>query len=174
MNKKIIMTVLFLFCFISVSYGVPAAQASSNSLEQLQIEESDIPEGFMYGKIPDFFKDTLKNNPWVLDQKAIVKFTSNIYPNGNPESIKSMYISIITRKEVPYGDDIIYYVLEYKNTTYAKTEIAKLNQYVSYNRDRGLVLSKGNVAVFMVVDDAADFQYLDQLKANIQTKLDTL
>ena len=56
---------LFGLIFISQSIGLP--QDTQSLVDKIRIMPEDIPQGFMYGIIPDVYKKTLKNNPWAFD-----------------------------------------------------------------------------------------------------------
>jgi hypothetical protein len=63
-------------------------------------------------------------------------------------------------------------MLVFRDSTSARREIAKLNEYAGYNRDRALVISRDNLAVFMHVDSVENFHYLTALSGIIQARLD--
>jgi hypothetical protein len=171
--KKTILVFIFMFGIISLSYGVTTGENYDETIiESLKLADSDIPDGFIYGKIPDFAKTVLKENPWNMDRTAINRLAKNIYPDGNSNSIKALHVSILARKNIPYGDDIVYYVLVFNDSTSANKEITKLNEYTKFNKDRAVVVSKDNVAVFIHVDDAEDFNYLYNFAKKAKTTLD--
>lgn len=170
--KKILLILIFMFSIISLSYSVPSGEALEKELvESLKIETADIPGGFVYGKIPEFAKNVLKDNPWVMDRAAIDRLAQNIYPDGNSKAIKSIYMSILARKEVPYGDDIVYYALVFNDSSSAKNEIRKLNEFSSFNKDRSIVITRDNVAVYIHVDDAGDYTYIKNMAEKVKSKL---
>ncbi len=155
-----------MFSIISLSFGVPSGEMYEDDIiESLMIDDADLPDGFMFGEIPEFAKDVLKENPWMMDRDAINRLTRNIYPDGDSRAVKSLYVSIITRKDVPYGDDIVYYALVFRDSASAQKEIKKLTEYTGYNKDRAVVLSKGNVAVYIHVDDTSDYHYIQGLSS---------
>ena len=109
----------------SVLFFVVTAFASLNndSLSKISLSEKEIPEGFFFGKIPPFAKKVLKNNPWTLDKPAIRKLTDRIYPGGNYNNITAIHMTIMAKKKTPYGDDIVCYLILFKEGKSATDEI---------------------------------------------------
>jgi hypothetical protein len=128
----------------------------------------------MYGQIPGFAQSLLKSNPWTLDQAAIKKLTHRIYPGGEYSKVSDLHMTIIANKKNPYGDDIVCYIFIYKNEKSAREEMAKLNEFVRYNSDRGIVVEKNNLAVFLFVDRVKDFDYIKTMSETIKKRLEAL
>ena len=170
MNEKIFKTfysVIFILIFILNAN----AEFKSDIIGKVAITNTEIPHGFILGKIPGFAKKTLKGNPWLMDSRAIRKLTKRIYPGGDSNSVKDIHVTIMTTSKKPYGDDIVCYILLFKDGTKAKNEIKKMSDYVGYNSDRAMLLTKDNIAVFLHVDDVGNFYLLNGLANNIRTKL---
>ena len=147
---------------------------SSTVIAKIRLTIEDIPEGFMFGQVPEFAKGLLKNNPWDLDQAAIKKLTSRIYPGGEHSKVSDMHMTIIANKKNPFGDDIGCYIIIYKNAKSAKEELVKLNEFVKYNNDRSIILQKNNLAVYLYVDDVKNYEHIEKLSEIIKKKLETL
>ncbi|MDA3899998.1 MAG: hypothetical protein PF637_05695 [Spirochaetes bacterium] len=175
MNKKIFMSIVVLLSLAAFSVSIFAnGLFDEDVIERIQLTDSEIPGGFVYGTIPPAARKMFKANPWKLDQNAVNRLTKDIYPNGNYQAIKAMHLSIITRQDRPYSDDLVCYIIVFKNAEYAKREIAKLHEYVTFNKDRQLVYTKSNIAVLLMIDDAEDFSYIQELGLKIEQKLLTL
>lgn len=170
MNKRIFITILFL---IILSLGLSAATNQVSLFDKIKISNLDIPSGFMYGKIPDFAQNVLKENPWGLDRPAINRLAKNIYPGGNSVYIKEIHMTILTRTSQPYGDDIVCYMILYRDKSTAKTEISKIQEYVKYNSDRAILKFKDNIAVFIHADDVQDYDLIFQLSKKIEERLNS-
>ncbi len=127
----------------------------------------DIPQGFMYGIIPDTYKTTLKSNPWEFDGAAIQKLAGKIYPGGDFKQIAGIHVTIIARKETPHRDDIVCYIIQYKDNIAARDEIKKISEYAGYNQDRALLHVKNNMVIFLFVDNVNNFQVLQELDKKI-------
>lgn len=172
--KKITLMAIFALTVSAVFIGSSTAMYSSSIIEKIKPTTGDIPEGYMFGQVPDFAKTLLKNNPWNLDQAAIKKMTNRIYPGGEYTKISGLHMTIITNKKKPYGDDIVCYVFIFKDEKSAKEELAKLHEFVGYNNDRSIVLEKGNIAVYLCVDEVKNFDHIKGISETIQKRLDSL
>lgn len=170
-STKKISIFITLLCVLMVSFSVPAESVNKNVIDQIKILETDIPEGFQYGLIPDFARSVLLQNPWSMNKSAINKLTKNIYPGGDPAAVKNMHMSIIAKKEKPYNDDIVCYIIEYKDAASGHKEMAKLTDFYRYNSDRTIVIQKGNIAVFLLVDNINNYRYIQGLKGVIESRM---
>ena len=161
---------IFIFIFIVTS----KAMYSSSVIEKIKPAAEDIPAGFVIGQIPGFAKNLLKANPWNFDHDAIRKMTNRIYPGGEYSKIADIHMTILAKQKNPFGDDIVCYIFVYRDKKSADEEIAKLGEFVQYNRDRSILLEKENLAVYLLVDSVQDFQYIQSMSASIQKKLDSI
>ncbi|MFH0977130.1 MAG: hypothetical protein V1874_15215 [Spirochaetota bacterium] len=170
--KKIIFLSVFLmgFFFISNSTGLP--QNGSLLINKIRLLPEDIPQGFMYGVIPTPYKTTLKDNPWEFDKAAIEKLADKIYPGGDYRQISAIHVTIIARKDKPYYDDIVCYIIQFKTSKAARDEIKKMSDYASYNHDRAILHVKDNLAVFLFADDVSNFLLLKELDKKIADRIE--
>ena len=106
-----------------------------------------------------------------MDRGAITRLTRNIYPDGDASVVSDIHMAIMARREQPYGDDLVCYMILFKDAGSAKKEIATIEEFTRYNRDRVLVYSKENLAVVLHVDDADDFGYIEKMAKNIEARL---
>lgn len=171
MNKKIAMTILFVTLFSAIIYAFADTEPLFN---KIKITDSDIPAGFMYGKIPGFAQNILKNNPWVFDKNAVNKLARNIYPGSNSSYIKSIHMTILTRSDQPYGDDIVCYMIIFRDNVKAKKEISKIKDYVKYNSDRAILKYKENIAILIHADDASDYNLISKISKTIDERLNSV
>jgi hypothetical protein len=160
------------FIVILLSSAIPAGSVESNLIDKLKITDSDIPDGFVYGMIPNFAKKTLLANPWLMDKAAITRLTKNIYPKGDATAIKNMHMSILAKKERPYNDDIVCYIIVYKDARIGKKEMEKLSDFSKINSDRTIVLQRGTTAIFLIVDDVRNYKYISVLKEKMEERFD--
>lgn len=151
-------------CFASVSF-------SDDMIEQIKINNSDIPSGFMLGKIPQFASKVFTGNPCYVDDRGKRIIADKIYPGGNAVNIKTMHVTILASSRTPYGDDIVCYILVFKDPDAAKKEIKKLQEYTGYNGDRSLLIVKDTMAVFIHADDTAHFNYIESIGSAIQSRM---
>lgn len=172
--KKITFLIIAAVTFTAVFIGSSTAMYSSSVIEKIKPTASEIPDGYMFGQVPEFARGLLKNNPWTLDQAAIKKLTNRIYPGGEYTKVSDLHMTIITSKRNPYGDDIMCYIFIYKNEKATKEEMAKLHEHVGYNSDRAIVLEKNNLAVYLCVDSTKDFDHIKGISETIQKRLDSL
>jgi hypothetical protein len=147
---------------------------SNSVINIIRPAEADIPEGYRYGIIPDFAKNMLKENPWNLDQNALSRFAHRIYPDADNNRMSAVHMTIISNKKNPYDDDIVCYIFLYKDKKSAESEINKLTKFVENNRDRGIVLSKENLAVYLLVDHIKEYNHIENISRNMQKKIDSL
>jgi hypothetical protein len=174
MNRKaMFVTIIVLAAAIGV-HAVPAEKYSAASIQKIRITDTDLPDGFTYGQIPDFAKKTLLANPWEMDRNAINKLTKNLYPDGDAGAVKNMHVSIMTKKEHPFGYDLVCYIIIYKDMSAAKKEIEKISNYNRFNSDRTILLTHENLAVFLITQDINNYKYIDEIKAKIEERINSL
>ena len=169
--KKTILSVCILLSFIIITELQGSSQLKVDTIDAIKITPSDIPQGFMYGKVPAPYQKTLKDNPWMMDRAAIKRLADKIYPGGDFNKIAGIHVSILANKKTPLGDDIVCYMILYNNIKSAQDEIKKMNEFVGYNRDRALILTKENLAVIFFVDDIDNFHYIQDLARMIEDRM---
>ncbi len=166
---KRIIFITILLTAVSAIFAVPGnTRFSSNIFKELKI---DVPAGFMYGKIPSAFKKWFPGNPWEMNRRTIRKIANKMYPGGNYRTIGHVHMTIIANKQRPYNDDIVCYMIIFKNKRIAKKELKKLTDYAGYNSDRAIVVVKDNMAVFLHVDDTLNFKYISDMATKIKARL---
>jgi hypothetical protein len=168
-NKTIIFIVSLII--LTFSFALPAESVNTSVIDKIKILPEDIPEGFRYGLIPDFAKSVLLNNPWSMNKAAINKLAKSIYPGGDPSAIKNMHMSIIAKNDKPYNDDIVCYIIEYKDAVSGLKEMTKLTEFSRFNQDRTIVVQKGTVAIFFLVDDIQNYRHIQRLKNILEQRL---
>lgn len=173
MKNKILLLTATIILLSLISAGRAAAPVR-DTIERIKISDKDVPEGFTYGKIPGFAKSVLKENPWSLDRTAIKKMTGKIYPDGDQASIAEIHMTIMAKKSNPFRDDIVCYVIIYKNDTAAKKEMKKITSFAEYNRDRVILLTRNNVVVYFSVDSTDNFEYIRALSSSVKTRLEDI
>ncbi len=149
-----------------------AADFNGEIIDTIRIKQEDLPKGFMFGKIPDFAKKVLKNNPWRMDKQAIKVLAGKIYPGGDYNSITDIHSSILARSASPFGDDIVCYIILYRDVRSSKSEFAKLKSYSDYNNMRTLLIQRKNLAVFMFSDETRTLPLLMKLSEKITKRID--
>lgn len=171
-RKVLLLTSVSIFIFIFIAST--RAMYSSSVIEKIKPGNEDIPAGFVIGQIPGFAKNLLKSNPWNFDHDAIRKMTGRIYPGGEYSRVSDIHMTILAKQKNPYGDDIVCYVMVFRDKNSAVEEISKLDEYVKNNSDRSILLEKENLAVYLCVDNVEDFPHIKNLSDNIQKKLDAI
>ncbi len=172
--KKAILSTCILLSLILITESKGSSQLKLDVIDMIKITNSDIPEGFMYGTIPGPYRSTLKDNPWMMDRAAIKRLADKIYPGGDYSKIAGIYVSIITNKKTPLGDDIVCYMILYNTMKDAQGEIRKMTEFAGYNNDRALVFTKDNLGVILFVDDIENFHYIQNLAKMIEERLKNL
>jgi hypothetical protein len=172
--KKAILSVCILLSLILITESKGSSQLKTNAFDTIKITSSDIPEGYMYGKIPAPYQSTLKDNPWMMDRAAIRRLADKIYPGGDHSKITGIHVSIIANKKTPLGDDIVCYMILYNTMKDARSEMRKMEEFAGYNNDRVLVLSKDNLGVILFVDDIVNFHYIQNLAKMIDERMKNL
>lgn len=169
--KKSISLFVFLLFIISISDLTGLPEDGSSLINKIKLIQDDIPEGYMYGLIPEFARKVLKGNPWDMDRNAIRVLTEKIYPGGDYNQVSSIHVTIIARKDTPHGDDIVCYIIKYKDSNAAKNEISKISEYVGYNSDRAILNVIDNIAVFLHVDDNENFSIIRKMEKTMKERL---
>ncbi len=169
--KKAILSVCILLSFIVITESKGSSQLKVNAIDTVKLTSADIPEGFMYGKVPAPYQSTLKNNPWMMDKAAIKRLADKIYPGGDYSKIAGIHVSIIASKKTPFGDDIVCYMILYNSMKDAQKEIRKMAEFTGYNNDRALLLTKDNLAIIFFVDDITNFHYIQELAKTIGERM---
>ncbi|MBN2078329.1 MAG: hypothetical protein JW838_05145 [Spirochaetes bacterium] len=169
--KKIIAGIVVIGCVGVVFASMGISQLSPGAIDRVRPMAGDIPEGYIYGKIPEPYKKTLKDNPWMMDRAAIKRLADKVYPGGDHNRIAAMHVSIIANRLKPFNDDIVCYVILYQNEKAAREEMKKFSEYAGYNRDRALLLGRDNLAVFIFVDDIANYHYIQEMARTIDERL---
>lgn len=172
--KKLMPVLLTIFTSLFAIFPLAGAEYNGDVIEKIRIINEDIPTGFIYGSIPPFAKKVLKENPWKMDKNAIRKLTDKVYPDGNYSKISDIHISILTRNNTPYGDDVVCYIILFKNISESRSEIKKITDFAGFNKDRVIVITRDNMVVFLHVDDVADFPLIRKIAAKIQDRLNQL
>jgi hypothetical protein len=166
------MSAMMLIGLVFISHTIGLPQVSNALADKIRLLPEDIPQGFMYGIIPDVYKKTLKNNPWEFDKPAIERLADKIYPGGDHRQISAIHVTIISRKETPHRDDIVCYIIQYKKSSNINDELKKITEYAGYNQDRAILHIKDNYAVFIFVDDAKNFLLLKELDKKITERIE--
>lgn len=171
--KSKLYTSLFFLLFILIT-AARAADFKADVIDKIKLSEKDIPAGYIYGKIPDFARKTLKNNPWLMDRAAIKRLTGLIYPSGDYSRIRALYSTILAKKSKPYNDDIVCYIIVYNDSSSAKNEIRKIREFSDFNKDRVILFIRNNIAVIMFVDNVKTFPLLLDLSKIIENRLNQI
>jgi hypothetical protein len=169
--KKVIFCLGILLSLVIISASSGNSQFKPGAIDTVRLTEKDIPDGFMYGKVPEPYKKTLKDNPWTMDKAAIKRLAGMIYPGGDYSKIDSIHVSIMADRNTPFGDDIVCYVILYKNMKAAQDEIKKATDFAGFNGDRTLIVTRDNLAVLLLVDDIGNFHYIQDLAKTISERV---
>ncbi|MCL1864516.1 MAG: hypothetical protein FWF73_01745 [Spirochaetes bacterium] len=172
--KKNSLRGIVIFISMILFIGNTTSMYSSDIIEKIKITVDEIPDGYMFGQVPEFAKGILKNNPWNFDKDAIKKFTDRIYPGADYRNISEIHMTIIASKNKPLGNDIGCYIMIYKNGKAAKDELKKLNEFIKYNSDRGIIIEKNNIAVYLYINDVKNYDHIKRLSEIIKKKLETI
>jgi hypothetical protein len=166
--------ILFYLCVITLVFSIlplVGADYKADIIDKIKLTNEEIPKGFTYGTVPPFAKTVIKNNPWKFDQVAIHKLASKIYPDGDHSKIADIHVTIIAKDSAPYGDDMVCYIIIYKDPVSAKNEIKKLSSFVGFNSDRAIVIIRENMAIFIHADDINNFHYIKDMAEKIKERL---
>jgi hypothetical protein len=166
--------ILSLILFMTIEIVLPGMVYSDDTttFNTLRISSEDIPAGFMFGKIPQFAKKVFPENPCIVSTEGIQFLAGKLYPEGNPYNIKNMYVAIMSESSRPFGDDIVCYVLMFKDQTSASSEIKKIQEFYQYNKDRIVLIIKGQIAIMLFADDINNYKYIAELGNKLSSKLD--
>lgn len=147
------------------------ADGASRDFDKIRITVGDLPEGFIYGKVPAFARKVLKDNPWKFDKNAIRKLAGQIYPGGDHTRIAEIHVTIMTGKETPFGDDMVCYIIQYKDARSARLEIKKIMEFAGFNKDRVILMVREEMVVYMHADDVKNFPLLKKIAKIIEERL---
>ena len=172
--KKTMLLSAIIICLFLIAQSKGSTQLKINAIDTIKLTEKDIPDGYMYGKVPAVYQSTLKDNPWMMDRAAIKRLADKVYPGGDAGKISGMYLSIIANKKKPFNDDIVCYVILYNGMKAAQEEMKKINEFAGYNRDRVLVVNRENLVVLLFVDDITNFHYIQELASVIGDRMKNL
>jgi hypothetical protein len=172
--KKQCLLPIFLALVVGAFAADGRSEYAADVIDKLKIESTEIPEGFMYGRIPGFAQRVLKDNPWRMDRDAIKHLAGRIYPGGNSAVMNAIHMTIIANADNPFGDDIVCYIILYNDSRSAKAEIAKVVEYVGYNSDRSIALVRDNMVVYYCVDDVDHFHYIREMAERTRSRLESL
>ena len=173
MKKAMIAAGIILF-LVTLTVSKGNTRLKSTVIDTIKITSSDLPAGFTFGKVPEVYKKTLKDNPWMMDKDAIKRLADKIYPGGDYHKIESMYVTIIAAKQRPYGDDIVCDLILFKDDQSTRDEIKKVAEFTGFNSDRCIVLTKDNLAVFLFVDDINNFHYIRDMAVTMEERIKNL
>ena len=56
----------------------------------------------------------------------------------------------------------------------AKKELEKLSSFNKFNSDRTILLSHGNLAVFLIAQDINNYKYIDVMKDKVEERINGL
>ncbi|HSV96651.1 MAG TPA: hypothetical protein VLM75_06920 [Spirochaetota bacterium] len=172
--KKRALPVVSSILMLLLIMPLAGAEYKGTIIDQIRLAVNDIPQGLVYGSIPPFAQRVLRENPWKFDRAAIKRLTKEIYPDGDPDRVADIHMTILTRPATPFGDDIVCYIIVYNNMTSAKNEIKKITDFVGYNSDRAIVSVRENIVVFLHADDIDDFPVIREMMKKIGERLDNL
>ena len=82
-------------------------------------------------------------------------------------------MTIMANNKNPYGDDIVCYMILYKDNADASNEIKKIAEFTGYNSDRAILITNGNMVIFLHVDDVENFHYIRDMKEKLMARIDT-
>jgi len=172
MRTNKVSIVIYLSVIMALGIAMGMVYSDDNSLfSSLAIAPEDVPQGFVFGKIPNFAKKVFTGNPCVVNPDGIRFLASKLYPDGNAANIKSMYVAIMASEARPYGDDLVYYLLVFRDTKAAAVEIKKLQDYYQYNKDRLVLITKDTIALLLFADDIENYKYIEALSHKLQERL---
>ncbi len=173
MKRNSLLIIPFITFFIVFLTGITEINSSS-LIEQIKPTAEEIPEGYMFGQVPKFAQNVLKNNPWSLDKDAIKRMTGRIYPGGEYTKVSDLHMSIITNKNKPYGSDMGCYIFIFRDKKAAQEELMKLKEYVNNNSDRSIIIDKSNLAVYLYVNNTKNFEYIKTISGIMKKRMDKL
>ncbi len=164
--------VIYVSVVMALGMAMGMVYSDDNSLFlKLAIAPEDVPQGFIFGKVPNFAKKVFNGNPCIVNSDGIRFLASKLYPDGNAANIKSMYIAIMATESRPYGDDLVYYLLLFKDSKVASVEIKKLQDYYQFNKDRIVLITKDNIALLLFADNVDNYKYIAELGHKLKGRL---
>ncbi len=164
--------VIYVSVILTLGIAMGMVYSDDTSLFKiLAIAPEDVPQGFVFGTIPNFAKKVFTANPCVVSPDGIRFLASRLYPEGNANNIKSIYVAIMATEARPYGDDLVYYLLVFKDSKSASVEIKKLQDYYQYNKDRIVLITKDTIALLLFADDVDNYKYIAELGRKLQERL---
>jgi hypothetical protein len=167
---KGILVIIITFLLI----GNTTSVYNSAVIDKIKLTIDEIPAGYMFGQVPEKAKVILKDNPWKFDQDALKKFTDKIYTGADSRNISDIHMTIIANKNNPLGHDMGCYIIIYKKGKPTKDEFTKLKEFIRFNSDRGIIIEKNNLAVYLYVRDVKNYDHIQRLSAIIKEKLETI
>jgi hypothetical protein len=169
--KKITTWTLSVFFIIFIFLTNSSSEFKSDIFEKIRPTEKDMPAGYIYGKIPRIYQSILKDNPWIMDARAVKKLADKIYPGGDSGKIAGIHMSIIANEKKPYNDDIVCYIIVFRDKNSARSELRKLNDFAGYNSDRVILIMRDSMAVLMFVDNTGNMGLLREMAGIIEVRL---
>lgn len=171
MKYAIFGTLALMSIFLLVAHS--SAEVGADIIDKIKLTDADIPADFAYGVLPDRVKRVLKGNPAQLDRAAIRKVIKDmeLYPGGDHTTVLAMHAAVIAHKKNPHDDDIVCYIIVYKDMKSAKHEIEKLSALVGANKTRTVMVTRDNCAVFLFVDEEANFHHIQKMAGTITARL---
>src|SRR6056297_2379688 len=164
---------LYSICIVilAMSMGFSSVLFSDDLIEKIKLNNDEIPEGFILGKIPGFAQKVFANNPCYVNDRGIKVIADKIYPGGYAGNLKTIHVTILAGSHTPYGDDMVCYIMVFKDDNAAKKELKKLKEYSDSNRDRTMLIIKDTLAVFIHADDTEHYRYIESIGNKIRARL---
>ncbi len=164
---------LYSICIVilGVTMSFSSVLSSDDLIEKIKMNNDEIPDGFMLGRIPSFAQKVFKENPCYVDGRGIKVIADKIYPGGNAGNLKTIHVTILADSRTPYGDDMVCYIMLFRDDNAAKKEVKKLKDYTSSNGDRAILIAKDTLAVFIHVDDTEHYRYIETIASKIRSRL---
>lgn len=171
---KTIRVCVIIACIVSmgISAGALKGQTDEGLFSSLAISHHDVPQGFVFGEIPRFAQKVFPKNPCVVNGEGIRFLSDKVYPEGSAGNIKSIYAAIMAEESRPYGDDLVCYVIMFKDNRSADAEIKKIQDFFQYNKDRIVFFHKDTVAVLLFADNINNYKYIAELGEKLRARLD--
>ena len=154
--------------------GAATSMYNADTIEKIKITIDEVPDGFMFGQVPEYAQGLLKGNPWKFDQDALKRFTGRIYDGADYNNVSDIHMTIIAKKDKPTGNAIGCYIIIYKNAKSANDEFKKLGEFVRYSTDRAIVIEKNNLAVYLYANDVKNYDLIKRLSEIVKKKLELL
>ena len=113
---------------------------------------------YLYDVFEGNDKDYLKHLVKECQQKK--------YPAG-PVLNEFVFLSVLNRR-------LHINLLYLQKSNPVSKEIDKLKKFVGYNNDRGIVLSRDNLAVYLLIDNINEYRHMENISRSIQKRIDAL